>query len=100
MRSVNRLTILGNVGSIKAFNGCIKVSIATNRSWAENGQRQERTDWIPVTIFDENQRKWVEENVEPGDAVYVEARVGQSSYGRGEERQFTVDIIATLFNKL
>ncbi|WP_062213229.1 single-stranded DNA-binding protein [Aureimonas sp. AU12] len=101
MRSVNRLTLLGNVGSIKVFNGCIKVSVATNRSWTgEDGQRKERTDWIPVTIFDQAQREWIPENVEKGDSVYIEARVAQSSYGEGDDRQFDVDVIATLFNKL
>ncbi|MBB4000125.1 single-stranded DNA-binding protein [Aureimonas pseudogalii] len=101
MRSVNRLTILGNVGSINVFNGCIKVSIATNRSWTgEDGQRRERTDWVPVTVFEENQRKWIEENIAKGDTVYVEARVAQTSYGEGDARQYTVDVVANLFNKL
>lgn len=101
MRSVNRLTLLGNVGSINAFNGCLKVSIATNRSWAgDNGDRTERTDWVPVTIFDETQRRWIEENVEKGDTVYVEARVAQGSYGQGDDKRYTVDVVATLFNKL
>ncbi|WP_019998580.1 single-stranded DNA-binding protein [Aureimonas ureilytica] len=101
MRSVNRFTLLGNVGSIKVFNGCIKVSVATNRSWTgDDGQRKERTDWVPVTVFDQAQREWIAENVKKGDSVYIEARVAQSSYGEGDDRQFDVDVIATLFNKL
>ncbi len=53
-----------------------------------------------VTIFDEAQRHGSRENVEAGDLVYVEARVAQTSYGEGENRTYTVDVVATLFNKL
>lgn len=101
MRSVNRLTLLGNVGQINVFERCLKVSVATNRSWdGDDGDRNERTDWVPVTIFDENQRRWIEKNVKTGDKVYVEARVAQTSYGEGQSRVYTVDVVATLFNKL
>ena len=96
MRSINRLTLLGNV---KAFAKVSKVSIATNRLWTDaKGDKQERCDWVPVTILDEAQAKWVAENVNKGDSVYVEARVGETSYGEGEDRKFTIDIIATTFN--
>ncbi|MEC5291919.1 MULTISPECIES: single-stranded DNA-binding protein [unclassified Aurantimonas] len=101
MRSINRLTVLGNVGSIKSFGKVTKVSIATNRNWTDNsGSRQERTDWVPVTILDPKQAEWIAENVAKGDSVFVEARVGESSYGEGDDRKFTVDIIATTFNLL
>ncbi len=99
MRSINRLTLLGHVGNVKAFAKVTKVSIATNRVWTDaKGNRQDRTDWVPVTILDEAQAKWVAENVLKGDSVCVEARVGETSYGEGEDRKFTVDIIATSFN--
>ena len=99
MRSINRLTLLGHVGNVKSFAKVTKVSIATNRVWTDaKGDKQERCDWVPVTILDEAQAKWVAENAKKGDSVYVEARVGETSHGEGEDRKFTVDIIATTFN--
>lgn len=101
MRSINRLTILGNVGSVRSFGKVAKVSVATNRVWFDTaGAKQERTDWVPVTILDEAQADWVAKNVGKGDSVYVEARVAQSSYGEGDDRKFSVDIVATTFNRL
>ncbi|MEF2559227.1 hypothetical protein VQ044_24125, partial [Aurantimonas sp. C2-5-R2] len=51
-----------------------------------------------VTILDPKQAEWIAGNVAKGDSVFVEARVGESSYGEGDDRKFTVDIIATTFN--
>lgn len=99
MRSINRLTILGHVGNVKTFGKVTKVSVATNRNWTDaKGRKQERCDWVPVTILDEAQARWVAENALKGDRVYAEARVGETSYGEGETRKFTIDIIATTFN--
>lgn len=100
MRSVNRFTVLGNVGSVTPFDNVLKVSVATTRTWKDGNQRREATDWVPITIFDAAQREWIEENVKKGDKVYVEARVAQGSYGEGGNKKWSVDIIAALFNKL
>ena len=100
MRSVNRLTVLGNVGSITVFDNVLKVSVATARTFKQDGERREKTDWVPITIFEPGMREWVEENVQKGDQVYVEARVSQSSYGEGDNKKYTVDVVASLFNKL
>lgn len=59
--SVNKATILGHLGAdpeIRNLQGGGKVatlSVATNESWIdkESGQRQERTHWHRVVIFNE-----------------------------------------------
>ena len=100
MRSINRLTVLGYVGSVKTFGKVTKLSIATNRSWtsASDGERKERTDWVPVTVLDERQAEWIAANITKGDAVYIEARVGETSYDKDGERRYTVDVIADMVN--
>jgi|LULE01.1.fsa_nt_gb single stranded DNA-binding protein len=100
MRSVNRLTIVGNVGKVTTVGKVVKVNIATNRQWARDGEIKKATDWLTVTVLDETQADWIAENVEKGDAVYVEARVCNNSYEKDGERIYTVDVIVTLFNKL
>ena len=77
-----------------------KLSIATNRSWtsASDGERKERTDWVPVTVLDERQAEWIAANITKGDAVYIEARVGETSYDKDGERRYTVDVIADMVN--
>jgi single-strand DNA-binding protein len=58
MRSINRFTVAGNVGSVTSFNKAVKVSIAADRHWTNDvGKKETRTDWVTVTVFDE-QAAW------------------------------------------
>ena len=99
MRTVNNFTVLGNVGSVKTFGKIAKVSIGTNRVWTDNGgDRQQRTDWVEITILDEKQAKWVSDNVETGQPTYAEGRIALNSFGEGDNRRYQTDLIATVFN--
>ena len=100
MRTVNRHTLLGHVGNIIKLKNVLKVNIATNREWQADGDRKTATDWAQVTILDKKQAAWIEENVGPGDLVYVESRISNSSYERDGEQVYTTDVIAQLFNLL
>ncbi|WP_323131137.1 single-stranded DNA-binding protein [Sinorhizobium medicae] len=86
MRTVNRHTLLGHVGNIIKLKNVLKVNIATNRESQADGERKTATDWAQVTILDRKQAAWIEENVGPGDLVYVESRVSNSSYERDGNR--------------
>ena len=55
---------------------------------------------VPVTIFNEKMAAWVEENVEKGHKVYVEGRISSGSYGEGDNRKFSTDLIVDKFNSL
>ena len=99
MRTVNRFSVLGNVGSIKDFGKVAKVSIATNRVWTDQqGERQQRTDWVELSVLDAKQAAWVIENVKPGDGAYAEGHIASGSYGEGDNRKFTTDLIVSVFN--
>lgn len=98
MRSVNRHTLLGHVGSVIPLKGVLKVNVATNREWQSDGERKSATDWVQITVLDKKQAEWIEEYVGEGDLVYVESRVSKSSYDRGGEKVYATDVIAQLFN--
>ena len=98
MRSVNRHTLLGHVGNLVDLKNVLKVNIAANREWQAEGGKKSVTDWVQVTILDKKQAEWIEENVGPGDLVYVESRISNSSYERDGEQVYTTDVIAQLFN--
>ena len=71
MRTTNLLILRGYTGGApKAFgNGRIaKVSVATNRSWIDKttGDRVEKTDWVTVTILNEQDAKFALANVRKG----------------------------------
>jgi single-strand DNA-binding protein len=99
-RSVNKVTLLGNVGGdpeIKTIGSGMKVaklSIATNRVWNDKqGQKQEKTEWHRVTFWDK-MAELVEQYVKKGDRLYVEGRLEYSDNGKdGDEKRYFTDIV-------
>ena len=57
--SVNKIILIGNLGrdpeSRTFSNGgkVVKFSLATSENWTRDGERQERTEWHNVVIYDE-----------------------------------------------
>lgn len=84
-RSVNKITLVGNVGrdpDIQETKGGTKVahfSIATNRRI--QGSEEERTDWHRLTLWSK-QAQFAEDAIRTGDRIYVEGRLEYDSYER------------------
>jgi single-strand DNA-binding protein len=96
-RSLNKVMLIGNVGSepeIRTTGGgtkLAKVSLATNRTWNDrSGQRQEKTEWHRLTFWDKL-ADLVEQYVKKGDRLYVEGRIEYSTSedDKGNQRFFT-----------
>lgn len=99
MRSVNQFYVNGNVGTVTAFDGATKVTIATDRAWTnDKGEKQSATEWLTVTILDEKQAAWVAENVRKGQPVFAEGRIRNSSYEKSGQTFYSTDLIAKTFN--
>jgi single-strand DNA-binding protein len=99
-RSLNKVMLIGNVGSepeIKTTGGgtkLAKISLATNRTFNDrSGQKQERTEWHRLTFWDKL-ADLVEQYVKKGDRVYVEGRIeySQTEDDKGNQR-FWTDIV-------
>ena len=86
-RSVNKITLIGNVGrdpDIQETKSGTKVahfSIATNRRLAAGSDEEERTDWHRLTLWSK-QAQFAEDYIRTGDRVYVEGRLEYDSYER------------------
>lgn len=99
-RSLNKVMLIGNVGSdpeIRATasgSRVAKVSLATNRQFQDrNGQNQERTEWHRLTFFG-RLADIVEQYVKKGDRLYAEGRLeySQTQDENGGTRYWT-DIV-------
>lgn len=99
-RSLNKVMIIGNVGSepdIRMTPSGAKVakfSVATNRKFQDRtGQTQEKTDWHRLTFFGKL-ADIVEQWVHKGDRLYVEGRIeySQTQDDQGGTRYWT-DIV-------
>ena len=86
-RSVNKITLVGNVGrdpDIQETKSGTKVahfSIATNRRLAAGSDEEERTDWHRLTLWSK-QAQFAEDYIRTGDRIYVEGRLEYDSYER------------------
>lgn len=100
-RSVNKIMIIGNVGSDPNVNTTgrgtkvANFSVATNRRPHTTGAT-ERTDWHKVTVWGEL-AKFVEDFVVKGDRVYIEGQMFYDSYERNGITIPTAEITADRF---
>lgn len=104
MASVNRVTLLGNVGKDPELRympdgraaTSLSIATSTKRKNRETGEAIEDTQWHRVQFFD-RLAEIVGEYVRKGSQLYVEGRIKYGKYTdreSGQEKN-TVDIVAT-----
>ena len=77
----------------------VSFSVATFESWKDkDGQRQERTQWHRVAIFNEKLGEIAEKYLRKGSKVYLEGRIESRKYTDkdGQERE-TTEIVLPRF---
>ena len=81
--SVNKVILVGNLGrdpEVRSTNNggkIVNLNIATSESWRDrqSGERQERTEWHRVVIFNENLAEIAEKYLRKGSKVYLEGQL-------------------------
>ncbi len=97
--SVNKVILVGNLGrdpEVRRLNSgaqVVNLRIATSENWRDKntGERQERTEWHTVVIFNENLAKIAEQYLRKGSKVYVEGQLQTRKWEdqSGQERYST-----------
>jgi single-strand DNA-binding protein len=82
MAGVNKVILVGNLGDdpeVRSLNNggeVVNMRVATSESWKDrDGQRQERTEWHRVVIFNENLGKVAKSYLKKGSKVYLEGQI-------------------------
>ena len=93
-RSLNKVTLIGNLGAdpeVRSTTGGQRVatlSVATSRQWNNAaGERQEKTEWHRVVLWNTKFSQLAdlaEKYLKKGDKVYVEGRI---EYRTWEDRE-------------
>src|SRR5215218_5494894 len=85
-RSLNRATLIGNLGAdpevrtIGTGNRVANFSLATSRAWKDaDGTPHERTDWHRIVVWGARVDV-VEQYLKKGERVYVEGEIQYRSY--------------------
>lgn len=84
---LNKVILLGNVGQepeFKSFtngNRVCNFSLATSESWKDkNGEKQIKTEWHKIQIFNENIIKICQDYVKKGTKLYIEGSIESKKY--------------------
>lgn len=82
MASLNRVTIIGNLGddpqvrSLQSGGEVVNLRVACSESWKDrNGQKQERTEWFQCVIFNEGLAKVAKTYLRKGSKVYLSGKL-------------------------
>src|SRR5579871_3920208 len=104
--SVNKVILIGNLGrdpEVRRTNAgapVVNLRIATSESWRDknSGERQERTEWHSVVIFNENLARIAEQYLKKGSKVYVEGQLQTRKWQdqTGQDR-YTTEVVLSRF---
>lgn len=105
MSSVNRVAILGHLGADPdardLANGgrVVNLRVATSESWKDkNGERQERTEWHSVVIWNEHLADVAERYLRKGSKVYVEGQLQTRKWtDKDGQDRYTTEIVLQRF---
>src|SRR4028118_1191147 len=96
--SVNKVILVGNLGqdpeSRSFANGgeVVNLRVATSEAWKDrDGNRQERTEWHRVVIFNENLGRVAKQFLRKGSKVYLEGQLQTRKWqdNSGQDRYST-----------
>ncbi len=104
--SVNKVILIGNLGrdpEVRTFQNGGRVcnfSIATSETWKDKntGERQERTNWHNIAIFNEPLGQIAEQYLKKGSKVYVEGQLETRKWQdqAGNDR-YTTEVVLRQF---
>lgn len=104
---LNRATIIGNLGKdpevriTSTGSRVVNLRIATSERWTDkrSGERQERTEWHAVTIFNERLGEVAEKYLKKGSTCLIEGKLQTRKWTdqQGQDR-YTTEIVLGPFD--
>jgi single-strand DNA-binding protein len=105
MASVNKVILVGNLGadpearSLNNGGEVVNIRVATSEQWKDrDGNRQERTEWHNVVIFNENLGRVAKNYLRKGSKVYLEGQLQTRKWTdqSGNDR-YTTEVVLQRF---
>lgn len=102
--SVNKVILVGNVGvepeirNMQSGDRVANLSLATSETWKDkSGERQERTQWHKVVVFNQNIVGVVEKYIHKGSKLYIEGQLETRSWEKDGVKQYTTEVVIKPF---
>jgi len=105
MAGVNKVILVGNLGadpearSLNNGGEVVNMRIATSENWKDrDGNRQERTEWHNVVIFNENLGRVAKSYLKKGSKVYLEGQLQTRKWqDQSGNDKYTTEIVLQRF---
>ncbi|MCL2673294.1 MAG: single-stranded DNA-binding protein [Alphaproteobacteria bacterium] len=99
--SVNKVILVGNLGrdpEVRQAGSGAKVvsfSMATSENWKDkSGQRQEKTEWHRIVIFNPNLAEVAEKYLRKGSKVYIEGSLQTRKWNdQSGQEKYTTEVV-------
>jgi single-strand DNA-binding protein len=108
MASLNKVQLIGNLGAdpeSRSFsNGgeVVNLRLATTENWKDSdGNKQERTEWHSVAIFNENLGRVAKSYLRKGSKVYIEGQLQTRKWtDKDGVEKYSTEIVLQGFNSV
>lgn len=105
MASLNKATLIGRLGkdpearSMNNGGEVVSFSLATSESWKDkDGNRQEKTEWHNVVIFNEGIGKVAKQYLRKGSQCYVEGQLQTRKWtDQSGNDKYTTEVVLQKF---
>ncbi|MBA3512507.1 single-stranded DNA-binding protein [Sphingomonas sp.] len=105
MAGVNKVILVGNLGadpearSLPSGSEVVNLRVATSENWKDkDGNRQERTEWHRVTIFNENLGRVAKNYLRKGSKVYLEGQLQTRKWtDQSGQEKFSTEVVLQNF---
>lgn len=105
MAGVNKVILVGNLGadpearSLNNGGEVVNLRVATSESWKDrDGNRQERTEWHQVVIFNENLGRVAKSYLRKGSKVYLEGQIQTRKWqDQSGNDKYTTEVVLQKF---
>jgi single-strand DNA-binding protein len=104
--SINKVTLLGNVGKdpeIKTFPNGGKVAnftVATTESWKDKttGEKKSVTEWHNITVKNDKLVGIIEKHVKKGSKLHIEGKLETRKYEKDGSNRYITEIVLHPYN--
>lgn len=104
MSSVNKAILIGHLGkdpeikSIQSGDKVANFSVATSEHWKDkNGEKQERTQWHNICVWNQNLVKICENYLKKGSKVYIEGKLETRDYEKDGVKRYVTEVVLRNF---
>ncbi|RZV48933.1 MAG: single-stranded DNA-binding protein, partial [Sphingomonadaceae bacterium] len=105
MAGVNKVILVGNLGadpearSLNNGGEVVNLRVATSESWKDrDGNRQERTEWHNVVIWNENLGRVAKNYLRKGSKVYLEGQLQTRKWqDQSGQDKYTTEVVLQRF---